>query len=217
MNNKQREDAKSKFQKNFFKLMNNSVLGKTTENVRNHKNIKLITNYNGLLKCSREPNVMNIKCFIENLLAAEMRKSEIKMCKPVYLGQAILDISKALMSEFYYEYLKLKCNGKVRLCYTDTDIFIVHVKIDDFYKDINNDVNNRFDTSGYSENTNRLITAGVNKKKLGMMKDKLGPDEMIESVNVCAKLYSYLRQTCDGKIKESMKAKGVKKCLEKIS
>ena len=164
MNNKHREDAKDEFQKNVFKLMNNFVFGKTMENVRNHKNIKLVSNYNRLLKCSREPNVMNIKCFIENLLAVEMRKSEIKMCKPVYLGQAVLDISNTLMYEFYYEYFKPKCNDKVRLCYTDTDSFIVHDKIDNFYKDINNDVNNRFDTSGYSKNTNRSITAGVNKK-----------------------------------------------------
>ena len=158
---------------------------------------------------------MNINCFIENLLAVEIRKTKIKICKSVYLGQAILGISKTLIYEFYYEYLKPKYIDKVRLCYTDTDSFIVHIESDDCYKDINNDVNNRFDTSGYSKNTNRPLTADVNKKILCMMKDKLGYNEMIESVNVCAKLYSYLKQNCDGKIKESMKAKSVKKCTKK--
>ena len=144
-----------------------------------------------------------------------MRKTEIKMVKPVYLGQAILDLSKTLMYDFYYGYLKHKYGDRVRLCYTDTDSFILYILTDDSYEDIKRDVDERFDTSNYSKDTNRPITTGVNKKVLGMMKDELGDNEMIESVNVCAKLYPYTEQTPSGKINECKKAKGTKKCVKK--
>ena len=136
-NNDYRRDAKNEFEKNFFKLMSNAVFGKTMENVRNHRNIKLVTTYEKFNKYASEPHLMNVKCFSENLLAVEMRKTEVFMNKPVYLGQAILDISKTLMYEFYYDYLQIKYSDKVKLCYTDTDSFIIYVETDDFYLDIN--------------------------------------------------------------------------------
>ena len=181
MNSKHRMNAKNDFEKDFFKLMNNSVFGKTMENVRNHRNIKLVTTQEKLIKYAREPNFMNIKCFSEDLLAVEMRKTEIKMNRPVYLGQSVLDISKTLMYEFYYDYLQKKYGDKVKLCYTDTDSFIIHVLTEDFYKD---DVNERFVTYNYDENTNRPTAVGINKKVPGMMKDELENDEMEESVNL---------------------------------
>ena len=125
--------------------------------------------------------MINIKCFSEDLLEVEMRKTEIKINKPVYLGQSILDISKTLMYEFYYDYLQKKYGDKVKLCYTDTDSFIIHVLTEDFYKD---DVNERFVTYNYDENTNRPTAVGINKKVPGMMKDELENDEMEESVNL---------------------------------
>ena len=215
MNNDYRKDAKNEFEKNFFKLMNNSVFGKTMENVRNHKNIKLVNSYEKLNKYASEPNLINVKCFSEDLLAVEMRKTEVVMNKPVYLGQAILDISKTLMYEVYYDYIKKKYVDKVKLCYRDKDSFVIYVETNDFYENIACDVNEQFDTSGYSKNTNRPIATGVNKKLLGMMKDELGDNEIIESVNVCAKLYSYTSQTPRGKILETKKAKGTKKCVKK--
>ena len=136
-NNDYRRDAKNEFEKNFFKLMSNAVFGRTVENVRNHRNIKLVTTYEKFNKYASEPHLMNVKCFSENLLAVEMRKTEVFMNKPVYLGQAILDISKTLMYEFYYDYLQIKYSDKVKLCYTDTDSFIIYVETDDFYLDIN--------------------------------------------------------------------------------
>ena len=136
-NNDYRRDAKNEFEKNFFKLMSNAVFGKTMENVRNHRNIKLVTTYEKFNKYASEPHLMNVKCFSENLLAVEMRKTEVFMNKPVYLGQAILDISKTLRYEFYYDYLQIKYSDKVKLCYTDTDSFIIYVETDDFYLDIN--------------------------------------------------------------------------------
>ena len=135
-NNDYRRDAKNEFEENFFKLMSNAVFGKTMENVRNHRNIKLVTTYEKFNKYASEPHLVNVKCFSENVLAVEMRKTEVFMNKPVYLGQAILDISKTLMYEFYYDYLQIKYSDKVKLCFTDTDSFIVYVETDDFYLDI---------------------------------------------------------------------------------
>ena len=120
MNNEHGTNAKNEFE-NFFKLINNSVFGKTMENIREHKDIKLVNAREKLNRYVREPNLKNIKYFRPNLLAIEMRKTEITMNKPVYLGQAVLDISKTLMYEFYYGYLKQKHGDKVKLCYTDTD------------------------------------------------------------------------------------------------
>ena len=100
MNTKLRTEPKNEFEKDFFKLMNNSVFGKTMENLRNHTDIKLVTNNERRNKLVSEPNYHSTKHFSENLLVIEMRKTKVIMNKPVYLGQAILDISKTLMYEF---------------------------------------------------------------------------------------------------------------------
>ena len=90
------------------------------------------------------------------------------MSKPIYLGMSILDIGKTLMYEFWYEYIKPKYQDKAKLCYTDTDSFIIHIKTEDFYKDIANDVEKQFDTSNYDENYKRLFPRGKNKKVIGL-------------------------------------------------
>ena len=108
MNTKSRKEAKSEFEKDFFKLMNNSVFGKTMENVRKHRDIKLVTTDEKRNKLVSEPNYQTIKQFSENLLAIEMKKTKVKMNKSVYLGMSILDISKTLMYGFWYDYLKSK-------------------------------------------------------------------------------------------------------------
>ena len=102
----------------------------------------------------------------------EVKKVEPKMNKPIYLGQAILDNSNTLMYEFWYDYIKPKYGNKARLCYTDTDSFVIYVKADDFYKDISNDVDNWFDTSNYNKNDNKPLEIGKNKKVIGKFKDK---------------------------------------------
>ena len=140
MNNKHRMNAKNNFEKDFFKLMDNSVFGKAMENITNRRDIKLVATKEKLIKYAREPNLMNIKCFSEDLLAVAMRKTEIKMNKPVYLGQPTLDISKTLMYEFYYNYLKKMYGDKVKLCHTDTNSFLINVLTEDFWKDISDDV-----------------------------------------------------------------------------
>ena len=122
------------------------------ENMSNHRDIKLVTTNERRNKLVSEPNYHTSKQFSENLLAIEMKKKKVKMNKPVYLGQAIFDISKTLMYEFWYDYIKPKYQEKAKLCYMDTDSFIIHIKTEDFYKDIANDVEKWFDTSNYDKN-----------------------------------------------------------------
>ena len=129
--------------------MNNAVFGKTIENVRKHRDIKRVTTERRRNYLVSEPNYHTTKFFTENVLAIEMKKTEILMNKPVYLGLSILELSKILMYEFWYDYVKPKYGEKVKLCYMDTDSFIVYIKTDDIYKDIAEDVETRFDTSNY--------------------------------------------------------------------
>ena len=137
--------SKNEFEKNFFKLMN-AVFGKIMENIRNHREIKLVTKDAKRKKLVSEPNYRTSKYFSEDLMAIEMKKTKICMNKPIYIGQAVLDISKTLMYEFWYDYLKPKYQDNIKLCYMDTYSFIVHIQTDDFYKDISKDVNEWLDT-----------------------------------------------------------------------
>ena len=129
--------------------MNNSVHGKTMENIRNDKDMKLVTSDKKYLKYVMKPNFQGNRPFSKHLLAGEMGKTKIKMNKPVYLGQAILDPSKTLMYEFHYDYMTPKYGSKVKLWYMGTDSFAYEIETEDFYRDIAKDVEKRFDTSGY--------------------------------------------------------------------
>ena len=142
--------------------MNNSAFVKTIENVRNHRDIKLVTTEKRRNKLLSEPNYHKTKWFSEKLLATEMKKIKIKMNKPVYLGFSILVISKMLMYEFRLDYIEPKCQSNAKLCYMDTDSFIIHIKTEDFYEVIANAVEKRFDTSNYE--VHRPLPKGVNKK-----------------------------------------------------
>ena len=141
----------------------------------------------------------------------EMKKTEVKMNKPLYLGQAILDISKTLMYEFWYDYIKLKYGDKARLCYMDSDSFIIYIETEDFYEDIANDVDKWFDTKNYDKNDKRPLPIGKNKKVIGMFKDELGGKIITKNAALRAKVYAYLKE--DGS--EHKKAKGTKKCVIK--
>ena len=168
--------------------MNNPVFGKTMENVRKQRDIKLVTTDKRINQFVLEPNYHKTKSFSEKKLAIEMKKTKVKMNKPVYLGLSTLEISKTLMYEFWYDYMKPKFGDNVNLCYMDTDSFIVHIKTKDFYKNIANDVEKRFDTSNYE--INRPLPTGKNKKVIGLMKDELGGKIMIEFVALRPKTYS---------------------------
>ena len=149
LNTELRKQTKNDFQKDFFKLMNNSVLGKAMKNVRKHRDIKLVTTDKRRNQLVSEPNYHTRKWFSENLLAIEMKKVKVKMNKPVNLGLSILEISKPLMYEFRYDYIKPKYQNNAKLCYRDTDSFIINIKTEDFYEDIAKDVEKRFDTLNY--------------------------------------------------------------------
>ena len=115
MNTELRKNAKNDFEKDFFKLMNNSGFGKTMENVRNHRDIKVVTSNKRRSILASEPNYHSSKGISKDLMIMEMKKVEVKMNKPIYLGQAILDISKTLMYEFWYDYIKPKYGDKAGL------------------------------------------------------------------------------------------------------
>ena len=170
MNTELRKQTKNDFEKD-FKLMNNTVFGKTMENVRNHRDIKLVTTDKRRNQLVSEPNYHSTKWFSENLLPIEMKKTKVKMKKPVYLDLSILEISKTLMYEFWYGYMKPKYGDNVKLCHMDADSFVMHIKTEGFYKDIANDVEKGFDTSNYE--VNRSLPIGKNKKVIGLMKDEL--------------------------------------------
>ena len=116
-------------------------------NIHKQRDIKLVTTDKRRNQLVSEPNYHTINWFSENLLPTKMKKANVKMNKPAYLGFSILEISKILMYEFWYDYMKPKYNDNVKLCYMGTDSFIMHIKTEDFYKDITNDVEKRFDTS----------------------------------------------------------------------
>ena len=194
MNTKLRKEAKNDFEKDFFKLANNAVFGKTMENVRNHRDIKIVITNKQRNILASEPNYHSTKYISEDLLIMEMKKTEVKMNKPVYLGQSILDISKTLMHEFWYNYIKPKYGDSARLCYMDTDSFVIHIKTEDFYKDISNDVYRWFDTSNYDENDERSLPTAENEKVIGLFKDELGGKIMIEFVALGTKAYAYLME-----------------------
>ena len=178
------------------------------ENIRKHRNIRLVTNKETYLKIVMKPNFKSGVLFGENLMGCEMGKIKVVMNKPVYVGQAILDLSKIVMYEFHYDYMKPKFKG-LQLCYMDTDSLIYRIGTEDFYADIVDDVQTRFDTSGY--NPDRPLPVGLNKKVIGLMKDELGGAIMTEFVALRRKLYSYRK--LDGV--EDKKCKGIKKCIVK--
>ena len=203
-----RKHAKNDFEKDFFKLMNNSVFGKTMENVRNHRDIKLVTSDKRRSILVSEPNYHSSKCISKDLMIIEMRKVEVKMNKPIYLDQAILDISKTLMYEFWLDYVKPKYGDKAGLCYMDTDSFVIYIKTEDFYRNIAGDVERWFDTSNCDEQDKRSLPIGKNKTVIGLFKDELGGKIMTDFCALRAKAYAY---KLDDDAEEN-RAKGTKKC-----
>ena len=206
-NTRLRTAAKNDFEKDFYKLMNNSAFGKTMENIRRHRNIKLVNNKEEYLKTVMKPNFKSGTLLGDDLMGCEMGKVKVVMNKPVYLGQAILDLSKIIMYEFHYDYMIPKYGENIKLCYMDTDSYVYDIKTEDFYKDIAGDVEARFDTSGYKD---RPLPVGKNKKVIGLIKDELGGEIMKEFVSLRPKMYSYRAGNSEPK-----KYKGIKKCVVK--
>ena len=190
------------------------------QNDRKHRDVKLVITEAKRNKLASEPNYHTTKCISKDLLIMEMKKTEVKINKPIYLGQAVLDLSKTFMYEFWYDYLKPMYGDKVKLCYTDTDSFIMDIKTDDFYKDISADVNKWFDTSNFNKNDNRPLEISKNKKVLGKFKDELGGKILTKFVALRSKTNSFLIDDFKDDDYEknrivNKKAKGTKKCVVK--
>ena len=176
-----------------------------------------------------KPNFKSGVLFGENLMGCKMGRTKVVMKKPVYLSQTILDLSKIVMHEFHYDYMKPKFNKYLQLCYMDTDSLVYHIKAEDFYSDIANDMEERCDTSGYvpdgyyvpgaAERSHRPLPIGKNKKVIGLMKDELGGTIMTEFLLLRPKLYSYKKldgsETPNGPHFMEDKCKGIKKCTVK--
>ena len=143
------------------------------ENIRNRVDIKFVNDKKQAEKLSAKPNFNHCNIFSEDLIAIPMKKTNLRFNKPVYLGMCILDLSKTLMYDFHYNYIKRKYGDKARLLFTDTDNLMYEIETEDFYKDISADVKRRFDTSDYPPNHPSGIPSGINKKCLVCLKTKL--------------------------------------------
>ena len=157
-----RMNAKRYFEKEYLKFKNNAAYGKSMENIRKHRDNRLVTNDKKRSIFSFEPNYHATKHISKDLLIMEMKKRELYINKPIYLDQAILDISKILMHEVWYDYIKPMFGDNAKLCYMDTDSFVMMIKTDDFFKDINSNIEKRFDTSNFDKNDNRSLLIGKN-------------------------------------------------------
>ena len=191
--------------------MNNSVFGKIMENVRNYRDIKLVAFDKRRKRLVSDPNYHSQKISSDHLMAIEMKKTKVKMTKPLYLGMTILDISKILMYEFWYNYIRPRYGDKAKLCYTDSDSFIIYIKTEDFCEDIFNDVEKWFDTSNYDKKDKIPLPACKDKKVPSLFKDELGGKIMTEFVVLRPEAYAYLDD--DGN--KHKKSKGTKKCVIK--
>ena len=192
--------------------MNNSVFGKTCENIESRVDIKLVSSEKQAIKLAAKTSYDTRTIFDENLIAIHMKRTKLYYNKPIYLGMCILDLSKTLMYNFHYNYIKSKYGDRSKLLFTDTDSLAYEIKTDDFYADIAPDIRSRFDTSDYPKDHSSRIETGVNKKVIGMFKDEAAGKQIEEFVGLRSKLYSYQMAGVDHK-----KCKGVKKIVVKKS
>ena len=209
-NTRLRTLADNDFEKDFFKLGNNSVFGKTFEDETKRCSVELVTSGRRLKRLASKGNFKGIRLFKDNLVSVHMAVTEVKVKKPIYVGATVLDTSKIPMYEFHYEYIKEKYGENAKLLDMDTDGVKYHIKTEDIYKDMNENIS-IFDTSNYPKNHPSGIKSGINKKVPGKFKDELGGEPIIGYVGLRPKLYSYLTLSN----KEEKKAKGVKKNIIK--
>ena len=203
-NTEKRKNAKNDFEKDFFKLMNNSVFGKTMENIRKRVDVRLVTDENKLLKLASKPTYVSSKIFNENLVAVHKIKETLTLNRPAYVGMCILDLSKTLMYDFHYKYIKKNYGDKAKLLFTDTDSLTYEIEAEDVYQDFWND-KDKFDNSDYPESSPYFDKA--NKKVIGKFKDEAAGVPICEFVGLRSKMYSYIKDNKKG----GKTAKGIKK------
>ena len=203
-NTQKRTHAKNSFEKDFFKLMNNSVFGKTMENIRKRVDVRLVTSKEKLLKLASKPTYVSSKIFNENLVAVHKIKETLTMNRPAYIGMCILDLSKTLMYDFHYNHIKHKYGNKAKLLFTDTDSLTYEIETKDAYKDFFKD-KSKFDNSDYPENSPYFNK--TNKKVIGKFKDEAAGVPVVEFIGLRSKMYSYIKDNDEG----GKTAKGIKK------
>ena len=203
-NTEKRKNAKNAFEKEFFKLMNNSVFGKTMENIRKRVDVRLVTDEKKLLKLTSKPTYVSCKIFNENLVAVHKIKETITLNRPAYVGMSILDLSKTLMYDFHYKYIKKNYGEKAMLLFTDTDSLTYEIEANDVYRDFWID-KDKFDNSDYPEGS--LYFDKTNKKVIGKFKDEAAGVPICEFVGLRSKMYSYIKDNEKG----GKTAKGIKK------
>ena len=203
-NTEERKHAKNSFEKDFFKLMKNSVIGKTMENLCKRVDVRLVTNEKKLVKLIAKPTSVSSKVFNENLMAVHKVKETLTLNRPAYVGMCILDLSKTLMYDFHYNYLKKKYNNRARLLFTNTDSLTYEIEAEDVYKDFWND-KDMFDNSDYPESS--PYHCNVNKKIIGKFKDEACGIPITEFIGLKSKMYSYVKDNEKG----GRTAKGIKK------
>ena len=203
-NTEKRKNAKNNFEKDFFKLMNNSVFGKKMENIRKRVDVRLVTDENKLLKLASKPTYVSSKIFNENLVAVHKIKETLTLNRPAYVGMCILDLSKTLMYDFHYKHIKKNYGDKAKLLFTDTDSLTYEIEAEDVYQDFWND-KDKFDNSDYPESSPYFDKA--NKKVIGKFKDEAAGVPICEFVGLRSKMYSYIKDNNKG----GKTAKGTKK------
>ena len=187
------------------------------ENVRKRSEIKLIVTEERRKKLVSEPNYASCTPFSDHLMAVEMRKTRVLIDEPILVGQTILDMSKELMYEFYYEYLQPKYRDKMKLLCThmDTDSFILEIETDDFFQDTKKDLKELFETANYHKDMvlpqEYNKTSIVNKKVIGKVKNVLNKGHMNEFIALSPKVYAYQQFKVDKTLAEDKKARGTSK------
>ncbi|XP_061728728.1 uncharacterized protein LOC133533711 [Cydia pomonella] len=216
LNTHMRMHATSVFEKDFYKLMNNAVYGKTMENVLKRVDVRLTNHWEnngnslGVQSLIAKPEFHSISIFSENLAAVQLKQTEVFYNKPIYLGFCVLDLSKTLMYSFHYEYMKQKYQGeKLKLLYTDTDSLVYQIFTENVYEDIRSDLDTYFDTSDYPIN-NQYGLPLVNNMKLGYFKDELKGKIFKEFIGLRSKMYA---MDIQNENKLIVKAKGVNKSV----
>ena len=203
-NTQKRKYAKNAFEKDFFKLLNNAVFGKTMENLRKRVDVKLVTNEKQLNNLTSKPTYVSSKIFNENLVAVHKIKEQLTLNRPAYIGMCILDLSKTLMYDFHYNYIKKRYGSKAQLLFTDTDSLCYEIETDDIYEDLWQD-KHTFDNSDYPKDSKFFDTS--NKKVIGKFKDEAASIPIIEFVGLRSKMYSYIKENKNG----NKTTKGIKK------
>jgi hypothetical protein len=202
-NTDKRKAATSNFEKDFYKLLNNSLFGKTMESLRKRINVKLVTEQIQAERCVANPAFESFRIINENITMVKSRVTKIRWDKPTYIGFCVLELSKLLMYQFHYEYIKVRYPNKAKLLFTDTDSLCYELHTDDAYADMLKDAE-RFDTSDYPKTHTNY--SAVNCKVIGKFKDECNGEPVLEFVGLRSKMYSLI--TLGGKEKST--AKGIK-------